>query len=244
MSAGYWMWMNTKCSQQYLFSLSPLPLLFFWFWFFFLCTAVCAKISFFSITVDFSCLQKSSSMCFTSVLQPGRWQVLKANMKEGELREGSKGFSLPDPRVCGVFWGMLLSQGALWNCPVFCGLSRRLLRAQPVCCSLWGWEWVLPNVCAGRRVFMSFMAQLCLLGLFCQQLAWWCLHAWDWPSKSDRNLCQRSDPWAGELWQQGRASVLSCWFWDTVKMCCFSGIHLNYCWPRTFGARSNHASFL
>lgn len=81
---------------------------------------------------------KSSSMCFTSVLQPGRWQVLKANMKEGELLEGSKEFLLPGPRVSAVFRGMLLSQCALWNCPVFWELNRRLLRAQPVCCSLWG----------------------------------------------------------------------------------------------------------
>lgn len=95
-------------------------------------------------------------------------------------------------------------------------------------------------------VFIYFMAELCLSWGFLSAVVvvrHLCLHTWDRHSRSDRNLEQRSDLWTsapqfGELWERSRAIVLSCWFWDTVKLCCFSGICFSCCWPITFWARS------
>lgn len=188
-------------------------------------------------------------MCFASVLQPRRWQVLKANMKEGELLEGSKEFLLPDPRVCAVFWGMLLSQCALWNCPVFCELNRRLLGTASLFLALGLRMSAAKNVCWQTCVFMYYMAQLCLSWGFLSAVGMvrhLCLLTLDWHSKSDRNLQQRADLWTsapewagcGELWEQSRAEPLFCPVILRHKLCCFSGIHFSYCWLITFWARS------
>lgn len=99
-----WMWLNTECSQQYLFSLLPLlTICVCWVVFFFNAQFFVPKSEFPYHSRLLLLASKSSSMCFASVLQPGRWQVLKANMKEGELLEGSKEFLLPDPRVSAGF---------------------------------------------------------------------------------------------------------------------------------------------
>lgn len=100
---GCWMWLNTMFTAIFIFSITTSYYLLLLGCFFFNAQFFVPKSEFPYHSRLLLLAFKSSSMCFASVLQPGRWQVLKANMKEGELLEGSKEFLLPDPRVSAVF---------------------------------------------------------------------------------------------------------------------------------------------
>lgn len=214
---------------------------------FILCTAVCAtiRISLSQQTLA-SCLHKSSWMCFPSVLQPGRWQVLKANMKEEELLEGSKEFLLPDPRflqvleeccchcvhcglaLCSVSWAGACSghsqsvpHSGGHNHPKTCAADEFLYPPWPSCVSPWG---------------------------FCQHLSYWdiCVSTLCTDKAEVAEIWSRDQPQSGFGELGERTEPLFCHFWDTDcvlsflghKLCCFSGICFSYCWPITFWARS------